>query len=612
MGRHVKRLEFLDVLLGDRPALTPVESFYQRILAGDADEAQDHAELLLKERSLSTYYDEVALKGLQLAANDAQRGVLDHDQLDRVKATVKVLVEGLGGHEDKQPPQREARRTSAVDRPTTRRTCRTSRRRSVDPRRRGAAAALARAGRGAVHRRARSAGRGGFGHAGQLLGKHGMGARAGRLRARCRATRSRRSTCAGARDGLHLLSRHQRQSRASALPDAAAARPSADGRADPGRAVAVGRQRADRRADAGGDRGGLLHQLAARGRQRLRGRGRQGGCFGARASRRVRCRRLNWRGLFAGGAALAWVWPALAADPDGPGREFPKTLIFDEPGIDDEISVPTLIVIPRGAPAGRETDVDFELDKRLTTWLSLQINDGYVSIPGVSGRAQGWQNLEATLKSVLLDDPAMERLVSLSLTTAFGGSGAARIGAERGSTSIAAVNFGQGWSPLAGTTLLKPVAITGSFGYALPDGSDGTTRQAVLSASLQYSFAVLTAGSGAGFLPPAMRPLIPIVECVVTAPARGQRVGTLAPGLIYAGQGYQLAAEALLPLTKAAGAHAGFIAQLNISLASFGWPALARVFRQTQPGVCRGRAQHAPGEAWRLVSGRGAAEPGVV
>ena len=104
MGRHIKRLEFLDVLLGDRPALTPVESFYQRILAGDADEAQDHAETLLKERSLSTYYDEVALKGLQLAANDSQRGVLDHEQLDRIKSTVKVLVNSLRAHDDKQPP----------------------------------------------------------------------------------------------------------------------------------------------------------------------------------------------------------------------------------------------------------------------------------------------------------------------------------------------------------------------------------------------------------------------------------------------------------------------------------------------------------------------------
>jgi predicted PurR-regulated permease PerM len=57
LGRHVKRLEFLEVLLGDRPALTPVESFYQRVLAGDADETREHAETLLKEHSLSTYYD---------------------------------------------------------------------------------------------------------------------------------------------------------------------------------------------------------------------------------------------------------------------------------------------------------------------------------------------------------------------------------------------------------------------------------------------------------------------------------------------------------------------------------------------------------------------------
>ena len=71
--RHVERLEFLDVLLGDRPPLTPVENFYQRMLAGDPDEARDIGEAMLKERSLSSYYDEVALKGLQLAANDYAR-----------------------------------------------------------------------------------------------------------------------------------------------------------------------------------------------------------------------------------------------------------------------------------------------------------------------------------------------------------------------------------------------------------------------------------------------------------------------------------------------------------------------------------------------------------
>jgi predicted PurR-regulated permease PerM len=108
LGRHVERLAFLDIMLGDRPALTPVEMFYQRILAGDADEAQDHAELLLKESSLSSYYDDVAVKGLQLAAKDAQRGVLQWEQLERVKNTINVLVAELASREKTEPTAAKA------------------------------------------------------------------------------------------------------------------------------------------------------------------------------------------------------------------------------------------------------------------------------------------------------------------------------------------------------------------------------------------------------------------------------------------------------------------------------------------------------------------------
>jgi len=113
LGRHVERLEFLDVLLGDRPALTPIESFYQRVLAGDADEVQDHAEQLLKERPLSSYYDEVALKGLQLASNDAERGVLSYDQLERIKRTVRVVIDELDAHEDDAPESQAAAKPTA-------------------------------------------------------------------------------------------------------------------------------------------------------------------------------------------------------------------------------------------------------------------------------------------------------------------------------------------------------------------------------------------------------------------------------------------------------------------------------------------------------------------
>ena len=49
MGRHVESLKFLDVMFGDRPALSPPEIFYQRMLAGDPAEALDKAEEFLKE-----------------------------------------------------------------------------------------------------------------------------------------------------------------------------------------------------------------------------------------------------------------------------------------------------------------------------------------------------------------------------------------------------------------------------------------------------------------------------------------------------------------------------------------------------------------------------------
>ncbi|WP_082771507.1 MULTISPECIES: AI-2E family transporter [Burkholderiaceae] len=100
LGRHVDRLEFLDVLFGDRPALTPAENFYQRLLANDPDEALVQAESLLKERSLSAYYDEVALEGLRIAHQDVLRGVVTADQLKRINESAMDIIEGLEEVED--------------------------------------------------------------------------------------------------------------------------------------------------------------------------------------------------------------------------------------------------------------------------------------------------------------------------------------------------------------------------------------------------------------------------------------------------------------------------------------------------------------------------------
>jgi predicted PurR-regulated permease PerM len=107
LGQHVKQLEFLNVLFGNRPALTSAESFYQRVLAGDLDELQENAEDLLKKMSLSSYYDEIALKGLELAAHDVARGVLATTQLERVHDIIAELIDELSNYDDVEPSEKD-------------------------------------------------------------------------------------------------------------------------------------------------------------------------------------------------------------------------------------------------------------------------------------------------------------------------------------------------------------------------------------------------------------------------------------------------------------------------------------------------------------------------
>ena len=76
LGRHVPQLEFLDVMLGNQPVLAPDETFYQRLLANDPEEATEQAEEFVKERSLAEFFDEVAIPALVRAQVDSDEGAL--------------------------------------------------------------------------------------------------------------------------------------------------------------------------------------------------------------------------------------------------------------------------------------------------------------------------------------------------------------------------------------------------------------------------------------------------------------------------------------------------------------------------------------------------------
>ena len=115
LGRHVEHLRFLDILLGDRPALSPPELFYQRMLANDPAEAVDTAEEFLKEGSLAEYYETVALKGLMLAQADLRRDRLLPDRLAEIRDSVAEVIDDLASESDDAPAGGRTKDAEAAD-----------------------------------------------------------------------------------------------------------------------------------------------------------------------------------------------------------------------------------------------------------------------------------------------------------------------------------------------------------------------------------------------------------------------------------------------------------------------------------------------------------------
>jgi len=98
IGRYVPQLEFLGVLLGSDPVLAPEERLYQRLLAGNLEEAVEIAEDYVDEHSSREFYDNVAIPALRLAENDRQRSTTDTNYRRLVADTAICVVREIEDH----------------------------------------------------------------------------------------------------------------------------------------------------------------------------------------------------------------------------------------------------------------------------------------------------------------------------------------------------------------------------------------------------------------------------------------------------------------------------------------------------------------------------------
>ena len=103
VGRYVPQLHFLYLLLGNAPALTPPERFYQRMLAGDALEGAEIGVEYAAAHGMQRFHEEVALVALQLAESDRRRAVLSTERAESVNSTMREVFSRIQDFQDPRP-----------------------------------------------------------------------------------------------------------------------------------------------------------------------------------------------------------------------------------------------------------------------------------------------------------------------------------------------------------------------------------------------------------------------------------------------------------------------------------------------------------------------------
>ena len=103
VGRYVPQLHFLYLLLGNAPALTPPERFYQRMLAGDALEGAEIGVEYAAAHGMQRFHDQVALAALQLAEADRRRAVLSTERAEAVSSTMREVFSRIQDFQDPRP-----------------------------------------------------------------------------------------------------------------------------------------------------------------------------------------------------------------------------------------------------------------------------------------------------------------------------------------------------------------------------------------------------------------------------------------------------------------------------------------------------------------------------
>jgi hypothetical protein len=270
-------------------------------------------------------------------------------------------------------------------------------------------------------------------------------------------------------------------------------------------------------------------------------------------------------------------------------RFFPSTFATTDPFAADFLNFPGFVWRPGSAamPSTREVDVPTTWAKRITQDCVVSFTETFRILEQTTARA-GFDNLQLGTKYQLYTNAGHEFIFAVGGTAAFGGTGLPHVGATSFSTLTPTVYAAKGFGDLPDLMAwLQPVAVTATVGVALP------TRSATVSTvtlptgatavtdminpnvlqwgfTLQYSLITTPYHRGEPNLNRGFGGLIPLVEFALQTPLNGplagQTTGTVNPGVIWAGQYFELGLEAVIPVNARSGRDLGMLAQIHFFL----------------------------------------------
>lgn len=297
----------------------------------------------------------------------------------------------------------------------------------------------------------------------------------------------------------------------------------------------------------------------------------------------------NSRSITAAGVVLCWAVAATAqAHGIAGNRFFPGTVNFDDPAVSDELAV-TGGTGEHPVSGGQTTDdrTALSFTRLLRPGLAFVLDTGVTRRDWGGLRRTGASGSDVSLKTRLYENDLNETLAAASLTYGLPGSGAWRVGASVPASWTPGLFVGQGLGTLPEeVSWLRPFALAGAVSAQMPMGShpesagfDAGTRQLVDRQSanattlhwgfaVEYSMLYRTDRFVPGRLPveEPLHQFVPLVEFAFDSPHGQATRGTANPGIAYVKDTWQVAMEAVLPLSPGAGHGVGANVQVLLFL----------------------------------------------